>query len=421
MNEPFFGCIGRHLKHSYSKEIHALLAPYGYELYEVEPDNLGSFISSPSLGGVNVTIPYKREIMKYLDVISPDAAAVGAVNTVVRRDGRLYGFNTDVYGMKRLIRENGIDLCGKKTLILGTGGTSLTALAAADSLGAAEKVRVSRFKKDGAVTYDEMLRFHSDAEIIINTTPVGMFPCSTGAVPAEPSLFNNTEGVIDVIYNPLRTALVVKAQAMGIPACGGLSMLVFQAVKAAEIFTGLRFSEERGEELYKKIYASKCNIVLSGMPSSGKTTTGKVLAKKLGRDFYDTDELIEKEENLSVSEIFAKYGEEYFRDAETRIIKNLGEKTGIVIATGGGSVLCEENVISLKANGRIFFLDREPNSLLPSNTRPLAPTPDAIKALYEKRISTYLSTADARIIPDKEPCVTAEAIIKEMNRAGEQI
>lgn len=417
MSEPFFGCIGRRLTHSYSKEIHALLAPYEYELYPIEPEAVGDFVTNPSLGGINVTIPYKREVMKYLDCIDPQADSVGAVNTVVRRDGKLFGYNTDVFGMESLIKKNGIDINNKKVLILGTGGTSLTALTASKELGAREAVRVSRTARDGAVTYEDAVRLCSDADIIINTTPVGMFPDTVGLAPVDLSAFPSLSGVVDVIYNPLRSSLVLEAEKRGIPACGGLYMLVFQAKRAAELFTGNEISDETGEEVYRKIYNSKCNIVLTGMPASGKSTVGGVLAKRLGRDFYDTDGLVEKEEGMKISEIFEKYGEKYFRDAESRVIKSLENKTGVVISTGGGSVLREENVRALKSNGKIFFLDRLLRYLIPTDTRPLASTAEAIEKRYAERHDIYLATADERISPRKTPEGTAQLILNAMNNS----
>lgn len=413
MTEPFFGCIGRHLTHSYSKEIHALLAPYPYELYPMEPEKVGEFVRSPSLGGINVTIPYKRDVMQYLDCIDPAALSVGAVNTVVNRGGRLYGCNTDVFGMERLLAKNRIELKDKKVLILGTGGTSLTALAAASELGAREALRVSRTAKDGAVTYKDAVDLHADADVIINTTPVGMFPDTVGEKPIDITPFKSLSGVADVIYNPLRSALVLDAEKRGIPACGGLYMLVFQAVRAAELFTGTDIPEEKGEEVYGRIYNQKCNIVLTGMPACGKSTVGAVLAEKLGRGFFDTDEMIEKAENMKVSDIFARHGEKYFRNAETRVIRSLENKTGAVISTGGGSVLREENVRSLKANGRVFFLDRDLKFLLPTDTRPLAATADDIKKRYAERIGTYISSADIRVLPRRTPEGTAQIILKE--------
>ncbi len=411
MNEPVYGCIGRRLTHSYSKEIHALLAPYSYGLYPMEPEEVGRFVKSPYLGGINVTIPYKRDIMQYLDIIDSAALSVGAVNTVVNRSGKLYGYNTDVFGMEMLLKKNKIEMKNKKVLVFGTGGTSLTAIAAAKELGAGEILRVSRTAKYGALTYEDAARVHSDADVIINTTPMGMFPDTVGESPIDISHFKSLSGVADVIYNPLRSALVLDAEKRGIPACGGLYMLVFQAVRAAELFTGSEISEEKGEEVYKQIYGKKCNIVLTGMPACGKSSVGAVIAEKLGREYYDTDEMVEKSESLKISDIFALHGEKYFRDAETNVIKSLENKTGVVISTGGGSVLREENVRALKSNGKTVFLDRDVSELLPTDSRPLASTAEDIKKRYAERIGTYTTTADIRVSPCETPEKTAQVIL----------
>ena len=245
-----------------------------------------------------------------------------------------------------------------------------------------------------------------------------MFFCNSESLNSSSSLpvitpFKSLSGVADVIYNPLRSALVLDAEKRGIPACGGLYMLVFQAVRAAELFTGTDIPEEKGEEVYGRIYSQKCNIVLTGMPACGKSTVGAVLAEKLGREFFDTDEMIEKAENMKISDIFARHGEKYFRNAETRVIRSLENKTGAVISTGGGSVLREENVRSLKANGRVFFLDRALKFLLPTDTRPLAATAEDIKKRYAERIGTYISSADIRVLPRRTPEGTAQIILKE--------
>lgn len=412
---PIYGCIGRRLSHSYSKEIHALAADYRYELYPIEPELIRDFVRQSSLGGINVTIPYKKEVMKYLDVIDPQALSVGSVNTVVNHNGKLYGYNTDVYGMKCLLAKNGISLTKKKVLILGTGGTSLTAMTAAKELGAAQIIRVSRSGKDGAVTYVQAVAEHADAQVILNTTPVGMYPDTVGLAPVDLGSFPALTGVADVIYNPLRSALVLDAESRGIPTCGGLYMLVFQAIRASELFTGRKISEEKGKDIYRRIYSAKCNIVLTGMPASGKSTIGKALAEKLGREFIDTDEEIEKAENATIAEIFAAHGEKYFRCVEEQVILSLRNKTGAVIATGGGSVLRKVSVNALKANGKLFFIDRELKELLPTKSRPLASTVSDIEKRYNERIDIYNDTADVVIKPQKTPELTADIILRSFS------
>lgn len=391
-----YGCIGEHLKHSFSKEIHAAFADYEYEIREIERDALADFARARAFKAINVTIPYKELIMPYLDGIEGVAREIGAVNTVVNRDGRLYGYNTDFYGMSRLIRHAGITVKDKKVVILGTGGTSKTALAAVGSLGARCAVRVSRTARHGAVSYDELYEKHADAEIIINTTPCGMFP-SIFDTPVDISRFTRLSGVIDAVYNPLRTPLVSEARRRGIAAEGGLYMLVAQAIRASEIFTGTEYPEGEADRVYEKIFKSKENIVLCGMPASGKSTVGKILAARYGREFTDTDLLVEEREGESISEIFARRGERYFREAEKEIIREVSAKSGAVIATGGGAVIDPENVAALKENGRIYFIDRPLDALIPTDDRPLASTREDIEKRYRERYGIYTDAADEAI------------------------
>lgn len=411
---PIFGCIGRHLSHSYSKEIHELLADYDYELYPLESENLRDFIKNPYLGGINVTIPYKKDVIKYIDRVDKAAKKIGAVNTIVSRDGKLYGYNTDVYGMERLLQKNGIELVGRKVLILGTGGTSLTAKYVCEKHSAREALRVSRTKKPGVISYEEAVLYHTDAEVIINTTPLGMYPDNIGKLPISLEPFRLLQGVADAVYNPLRSALVLEAEKRGIKSCGGLYMLVNQAVKACELFTDTEISGEKSDTVYNKIYASKCNIVLTGMPACGKTTAAKILAEKTGREVFDTDTLCEQHEDMTVSQIFAEKGEAYFRQLESEMISSLTAKTGVIISVGGGAVLKEENVKALKANGLLFFIDRPLEKLLPTPDRPLASSAEAIKKRYEERIDIYNSTADIKINPSDNPNETADDILKRL-------
>ena len=313
-----FGLIGEKLGHSYSKEIHNLIADYRYELREVKKEELGAFMAERDFLGINVTIPYKKSVMDYLDVISDDARKIGAVNTVVNRNGKLYGFNTDFYGLKALLIHNGVSVRNKKVLILGSGGTSDTAYNVVTGLKAKEAIKVSRTKKDGFVTYDEAASHHSDADVIINATPVGMYPDDDG-VPVNIGLFPSLSAVIDAIYHPLRTNLVSDAENRGIKACGGLYMLVAQAVYAAALFENKKPDENLIDDVYGKILNDKRNIVLIGMPSSGKTTIGKALAARIGKRFADTDELIVGTTGKSIPEIFEKEGEKVFREIEKRL------------------------------------------------------------------------------------------------------
>ncbi|MCI7769052.1 MAG: shikimate dehydrogenase [Christensenellaceae bacterium] len=391
-----FGLIGEKLGHSYSKEIHNLIADYGYELREVKREELGAFMTERAFSGINVTIPYKKSVMDYLDVISDDAKKIGAVNTVVNRDGKLYGYNTDFYGLKALLIHNGVSVRNKKVLILGSGGTSDTAYNVVTGLNAKEAIKVSRTKKDGFVTYDEAARLHSDADVIINATPVGMYPDDDG-VPVNIGLFPSLSAVIDAIYHPLRTNLVSDAENKGIKACGGLYMLVAQAVYAAALFENKKPDENLIDDVYGKILNDKRNIVLIGMPSSGKTTIGKALAARIGKRFADTDELIVGTTGKSIPEIFEKEGEKVFREIEKKVICDIAVNDGTVIATGGGVILDEKNVLALKRNGVIVYLDRKIDNLIATDSRPLSSNVDDLKKLYAKRKPLYEKYAEITI------------------------
>ena len=396
-DELTYGCIGEHLPHSFSKEIHGQIGGYAYELKELTPEELPAFMAARSFHGINVTIPYKQAVIPFLDEIDETARAIGAVNTVVNRNGKLYGFNTDLDGLTRLIRRIGLDLSGKKVLIPGTGGTSRTAAFAAEKLGAREIRKISRTGRDGSLTYEEALRDHTDAEIILNTTPCGMYPePDAQPLPLEP--FHRLEGVADVIYNPLRTRLVLDARSRGIPAEGGLYMLVAQAVRASEHFLDTVYPDGLTDRIYEQILRQKENIVLIGMPGSGKSAVGRILAEKTGRSLADTDQLITEKAGKPIPDIFRENGEPAFRDLETEIIRALSKQGGQIISTGGGAVLRPENVTALRQNGRLFWLDRDPKALVPTDDRPLADTAEKMKQLYRVREPVYRAAAD-EIIP----------------------
>ncbi len=408
-----YGCIGEHLGHSFSKEIHNALAPYEYEICEVERNHLDIFMEKHDFLAINVTIPYKEMVIPHLYYVSDTAKEIGAVNTIVNRDGKLYGYNTDHFGMSALIKRMGLELSGKKVAVLGSGGTSKTACAVAKDMGASEIIKVSRSAKEGACTYEELYRDHENTEIIINTTPCGMFP-HPYEMPIDLDRLPCVKGVVDAVYNPLRTLLVSEAKKRGICAEGGLFMLVAQAVRASEIFIDTKYSEKDTEKVYKKVLSEKENIVLCGMPGSGKSTVGALLAKELGRPFIDTDSLIIEQTGTEISDIFANQGEKVFRDIEEEIIR---EKvlpiSGAVIATGGGAILRENNVRALKQNGKLFFLDRPLMDLMPTDDRPLASTAEAIKKRYDERYELYKAVSDIRIDCDNLPEKIAEEIIKE--------
>lgn len=394
-----YGCIAEHLGHSFSKAIHAKIDGYDYELHEVKPEDLGAFMTEHAFRGINVTIPYKQAVIPYLDEISDTARRIGAVNTIVNRAGKLSGDNTDFGGMTALIRRMGLDLSGKKVLVLGTGGTSKTALAVAAALGASWVCAVSRKAKDGVLTYDEVYRLHTDAQIIINTTPVGMFPHTDGN-PIDIDTFPHLEGVVDAVFNPLRTELVQTARTRGILAQGGLYMLVSQAVLAAERFTGKAYPADLTDRVFAQLLSEKENLVLIGMPGCGKTTVGRMAAKKLGRAFVDLDDEIVRKAGRPISEIFAQQGETAFRDLESEVTREIAAQNGLVIATGGGCVLREENVRALRMNGRLLWIDRPLGQLVPTDDRPTADSADKMRALYAVREPVYRAAADAVIASD---------------------
>ncbi len=392
-----YGCIGEHLKHSFSAEIHHALSQNPYEIREVEREKLDDFMQARDFLGINVTIPYKEDVIPHLFQISEQAKEIGAVNTIVNREGKLYGYNTDFLGMSDLIRRLGVSLAGKKVAVLGTGGTSRTAVSVARAMGAWEILRVSRSGKDGATTYGELTERHGDVRVIINTTPCGMYP-NPNVTPVDLCAFARLDGVIDAIYNPLRPQLVLEAKKRGIPAEGGLYMLVAQAVRASEIFLDCTYDAGTTERVYQKILRQKENIVLTGMPASGKSSVGKALAKRMGREFFDLDEEIVRVAGKSIPEIFETEGENAFRELEARVLREeLAQKNGIVLATGGGAILRDENVDQLCRNGRLYFLDRPLELLLPTSDRPLASSEEMIKTRYRERYERYCLTADCRI------------------------
>ncbi len=391
-----YGLIGEKLGHSFSKPIHEKIADYTYEIKEIAKEDLATFMKAKDFSGINVTIPYKSEVMQYLDYIDPIAKQIGAVNTIVNDNGKLYGYNTDFGGLKMLIEKSGFDYTNKKVLILGTGGTSKTANAVAKALGAKEVITVGR---NNEVNYENVYSLHSDADYIINTTPLGMFPnCDTYAV--EIDKFSNVQGVTDVVYNPLNTRLCLMARENKIKCECGLYMLVCQAVLACEKFTGKQLETEIiANEIYEEMLKEKRNIVLIGMPGSGKSTIGKLLSKSTGMDFVDTDDMISEKYGV-ISDIISKNGEKYFRDIETEQVKIAAKLNGTVIATGGGAILRKENVLSLKQNGTVIFLNRPIEDIVPTADRPLSNDYESLKKRFEERYDIYVNSADFEIFVD---------------------
>lgn len=405
-----YALIGRTLGHSYSVPIHAGFGNSDYILKNLEPEALEGFIKGRDFCGLNVTIPYKQSVMPFLDEIDDSALAIGSVNTVVNKNGKLYGYNTDIDGMRLLAKKVGISLSGKKVLVLGSGGTSLTARALAKSEGAREILVVSR---SGVVNYDNVYD-ESDAEIIINTTPVGMFP-NNGKAALDLSRFPKLTGVLDAVYNPLKTELILEAESLGIPAAGGLFMLVAQAKRAEELFFNKVIANEENERVYRMLMQSFRNIVLIGMPGCGKTTVGKALAKKLGREFVDIDALIEKNAKKSIPEIFADDGEEVFRQFETEAAIEAGKMTGKIIACGGGIVTRERNYRPLKQNALIVRLIRGLD-MLAMDGRPLSSSRERLTEMQKEREPLYQRFADVSFENNTTIEDLTEKILEEFNK-----
>ena len=403
------GLLGRKLGHSYSPQIHNLLGDYSYVLFEKEPEELENFLKTGDFSGLNVTIPYKKEVIPYLSELSPTAKKMGCVNTVLRRsDGTLYGHNTDYFGFTSLVRHAGLSVAGKKVLVLGSGGASNTAVAALKDLGA-NPVVISR---SGENNYGN-LHLHRDAAAIVNATPVGMYP-NTGVSPIDLGLFPHLEGVLDVIYNPARTQLLLDAEKLGIPRENGLWMLVAQAKEAAEVFTGGKISDEVIEKIYRELSHQMKNIVLIGMPGCGKSTIGTLLAEKLGRTLADADEKIISLAGKSIPDIFAQDGEPTFRDWETKALAELGKQSGLVIATGGGCVTQKRNYPLLHQNGYLVWLERD-CSVLPTDGRPLSQANDLGK-MYAARKPLYEAFADIRVENAGTPEETAQKILDALEK-----
>lgn len=403
------GLLGEKLPHSYSPQIHSLFGEYEYLLYEKREDELEAFIKSKEWDGLNVTIPYKKDVIKYLDSLGDTALKAGSVNTVVRRsDGTLYGDNTDVYGFIKMVEHSGISVEGKKVLVLGSGGASVAVVTALKQLNALPVI-ISRRGEDN---YNNLEK-HYDAEVIVNTTPVGMYP-NVGNSPVEPEQFPHLKGVLDVIYNPSLTELLLKAQRLGIKVENGLYMLVAQAKKSSEIFTGNTISDDVIDRIYNKLNGNMKNIVLIGMPGVGKSTIAGELAAITGRTVVDSDSEIYRRTGFTPKELITEKGENYFREVEKAVISDTGKESGLIIATGGGVVTREENYYSLHQNGNIIWLIRDLDKL--DNTdRPLSQS-KGVAVLYEQREPLYRKFADYVIINEEDKKAVAHKILSEIGR-----
>ncbi len=395
-----YGLLGKNLGHSYSPEIHRAFGRYDYRLIELPEEALEGFLRNPEIGGLNVTIPYKESVAPFCRRLTPLAKEIGAVNTIYREGGELVGDNTDYYGFLQLLRRSGISLIGKKVLVLGNGGASRMVCYACRKLKARETVVVTRDGRPGTISYEELPR-HGDGEILIHATPAGMYPDNESTA-ADLERLPGCRIVVDLIYNPLTTRLMAQARERGLLAVGGLPMLVYQAADACKAFTGSPVPASRVEKILADLAFRMQNLVLIGMPGSGKTTLGRLLAEELGRPFADMDLLIEEEQGISVPQIFERHGEDAFRRMEKDLAKRVGKGRGQVIATGGGTVLDPENVRSLAQNGTLIFLDR-PLDQLAREGRPLSASPAALEHMSRKRRPLYEAAADYIIAVENTP------------------
>lgn len=400
------GLLGKTLGHSYSAQIHSFLGGYAYNLFEKQPDELESFLHNGDFSGLNVTIPYKKDVIPYCSELSECAQKLGAVNTIIRRsDNTLIGHNTDYFGFRSMVIHSGIDVADKKVLVLGSGGTSVTAVAVLKEMGA----NVVVISRSGENNYSN-LHLHADASVLVNATPVGMYP-NAGVSPVDLNKFPNLTGVLDIVYNPARTQFLLDAQQRGISAENGLWMLIAQAKESAEWFTEQKINDSVIQKIYTKLCKKMENIILIGMPGCGKSTVGKLLAQKLGRCFVDSDAEVEQIAGITIPEIFNRYGETAFRMQETNVLRELGQKSGLVIATGGGCVTKQENYPLLHQNGTIYWIKR-PIASLPTVGRPLSQA-NMLEQMYQIRKPMYEQFADNIVINSNTPEDVVAQILKE--------
>lgn len=412
-NRPVCGLLGEHLGHSFSPQIHRELADYPYGLYEVERDRLGEFMKTTTLTAFNVTIPYKKDVIPYMTEISDAARRIGAVNTVTRLpSGGFRGDNTDYYGFSKMVEVSGIPVRDRKVLVLGTGGASVTVHTVLRDLGARETVAVSR---TGECNYENVYTLHADADVIVNTTPVGMYP-NTGASPITLARFPRLSGVLDLIYNPARTALLLEAERLGLPAMNGLLMLVAQAKRACELFLGTEIDDARIPEIVRKIRLETENLILVGMPGCGKSTAARLLASLTGREELDTDRIFpDFSGGKTPAEMIREDGEPAFRAKETEAVRSVGKLSGKIIATGGGVPTIDENYDLLHQNGVIVWLKRDLR-FLPTENRPLSQGRN-LADLYRERKPAYERFADVTVRGKKDPEETAKAILAAFESA----
>ena len=405
-----YGLLGEKLGHSFSKEIHESINNYIYNLIEVKKEDLDSFMINKNFKAINVTIPYKEMVIPYLSYIDEKALSIGAVNTIVNKNNKLYGYNTDYLGLKKLISKNNIILENKKVLILGTGGTSKTAYVLSNDLSAREVIKVSRKKSNEFITYEEATSIHNDANIIINTTPCGMYPNDELVINLDN--FTKLEAIVDLIYNPLNTKLSRVAKEKNIKAVNGLYMLVAQAVYASYIFIDKEVEEEKIDEVYNKILNSKLNIALIGMPSCGKTTISKILGEKLKKQVIDTDEKIEEKLKMPIKSFLNKDNENGFRSIETEVINEVSKLNNIIISCGGGVIKRKENIDYLRRNSLIIFIDRNLELLQTTSSRPLSSNKSDLEKLYQERYPIYKQSCDFQVQNNDELDETISKILE---------
>ena len=392
-----YGLIGEHLSHSFSKDIHNMISSYDYSLCELSKDELKEFMNKHEFLGINVTIPYKEEVLKYVNVQDELVKRVGACNTIINKDGNLYAYNTDVLGFIKSLEVNNIDVKNKTALILGTGGASKAIKVALEELGINYIFFASRESKPNTVLYSKLNEIKEDIDVIVNCTPNGMYPNEDAEPLIHLSDFPNLESYIDLVYNPLNTNLMLEAKELGIKSINGLYMLVSQAVYAYSLFFNKEYDNELCDEIYKKIYIKKRNVVLIGMPSSGKTTVGRLLARHLNNEYVDTDRLIESRVSKRIKDYITEFGLNRFRELEVNTVKEVSNYNDKIIATGGGVVLNPLNMRRLAHNSIIIFIDRKLELLTPTDSRPLSSNQRDLERLYEERIDLYKKYADYRV------------------------
>jgi shikimate dehydrogenase len=387
------GLLGKKLTHSFSKIIHENLMDYQYNLFEKEEDQLEKFFEEKNFDAINVTVPYKKTVMKYMDYIDEKCQLIGATNTVVNKNNKLYGYNTDYYGFKYMLEKNKVNLDDKKVCILGNGGAAQAIKAVVKDYRVKQTIICKKRVSDETITYDDLYQNHQDIEVLINTSYVGMYPNNFEEL-IDLNKFNKLEWIIDIIYNPLNTKLLVDAKNKKLNTLNGLEMLVAQAVYAMEYFNDIKLDKQIIDDYYQKLLKKQRNIVLIGMPSCGKTTIGKKLQKALNKECIDIDTQIEKIIKMSIKKYFIKFNELNFREHETAVVKDISKLNGYIISTGGGVVLKKENMDALKQNGLIIYIKRDLNKLQSTSDRPLSKDDEAVKELYESRYKLYQEYAD---------------------------